>query len=353
MRRRRIALLSSLSVLVAAAPAPAQTPVTPPPPPPPAATPPPPAPAPVPPPAPVEPRIKPGVTAGGTDVSGLTLAEAAARIEGTHGPRLSASSLVLGVAGRPWTLPLAAAKFDLDEIRTAKRAMYAKVPGDVPLAITFSRRATKRFVASVAAKVARAPRNASARITLRRVSFRRDRIGYTLDQRRARRVVDAALADPAAPRTLHLRLSRVRAKVTLAAVRRSHNTVITVDKRNFRLRLFKGGRIVKTYGVAVGLPAYPTPSGLFAIQNKQVNPTWSVPNSPWAGELAGTTVQGGTAANPLKARWMGIVNGVGIHGTGEEYSIGSRASHGCIRMRVADVIDLFRRVPVGAPVLLG
>jgi lipoprotein-anchoring transpeptidase ErfK/SrfK len=49
---------------------------------------------------------------------------------------------------------------------------------------------------------------------------------------------------------------------------------------------------------------------------------------------------------------MGIVNGVGIHGTGEDYSIGSRASHGCIRMHVPDVIALFSRVPVGTPVLL-
>ena len=56
--------------------------------------------------------------------------------------------------------------------------------------------------------------------------------------------------------------------------------------------------------------------------------------------------------NPLKARWMGIVNGVGIHGTGEDWSIGSRASHGCIRMHVSDVIDLFPRVPVGSPVLI-
>ena len=79
---------------------------------------------------------------------------------------------------------------------------------------------------------------------------------------------------------------------------------------------------------------------------------WSVPNSPWAGELPGTTVAGGCAANPLKARWMGIADGVGIHGTGEDYSIGSRASHGCIRMHVSDVIDLYPRVPVGTPVLI-
>jgi lipoprotein-anchoring transpeptidase ErfK/SrfK len=49
---------------------------------------------------------------------------------------------------------------------------------------------------------------------------------------------------------------------------------------------------------------------------------------------------------------MGIANGVGIHGTGEDYSIGTAASHGCIRMHVPDVIDLFKRVPVGTPVLI-
>ena len=60
----------------------------------------------------------------------------------------------------------------------------------------------------------------------------------------------------------------------------------------------------------------------------------------------------GAADNPLKARWLGIVSGVGIHGTADEAWIGTRASHGCIRMRVADVIDLYPRVPVGTPVLI-
>jgi lipoprotein-anchoring transpeptidase ErfK/SrfK len=49
---------------------------------------------------------------------------------------------------------------------------------------------------------------------------------------------------------------------------------------------------------------------------------------------------------------MGIVNGVGIHGTAESGSIGTRASHGCVRMRVPDVIDLYPRVPIGTPVLI-
>jgi lipoprotein-anchoring transpeptidase ErfK/SrfK len=140
--------------------------------------------------------------------------------------------------------------------------------------------------------------------------------------------------------------------VTTRNLARRYPAVVTIDRAHFKLRLFKRLKFVKSYGVAVGQPAYPTPTGLYSITNKQVNPAWTAPNSPWAGELAGSTTPGGSASNPLKARWMGIVNGVGIHGTGEDWSIGSRASHGCIRMHVSDVVDLFPRVPVGSPVLI-
>ena len=205
---------------------------------------------------------------------------------------------------------------------------------------------------SIAKQVGKPARDAQIKITLRHIYRQRSRPGRGLDTAAAAKAIDAAIDDPAAPRVLHQPLTRVRAKVNANDLARVYNTVITIDKAHFKLRLFKGLKFRKSYGVAVGQPAYPTPSGRFAIQNKQVNPVWSVPNSPWAGELQGTTVDGGSAANPLKARWMGIANGVGIHGTGEDYSIGTRASHGCIRMHVADVIDLFKRVPVGTPVLI-
>jgi lipoprotein-anchoring transpeptidase ErfK/SrfK len=91
---------------------------------------------------------------------------------------------------------------------------------------------------------------------------------------------------------------------------------------------------------------------VYAIHDRQVDPAWHVPNSAWAGTLAGSVIPGGAPDNPLKARWLGIQDGVGIHGTAEDWSIGSRASHGCIRMHVADVIDLYPRVPVGTRVLI-
>ena len=91
---------------------------------------------------------------------------------------------------------------------------------------------------------------------------------------------------------------------------------------------------------------------MYAIQDKQVNPAWHVPNSAWAGSLAGQTIPGGALDNPQKARWLGIYNGAGIHGTDEIYSLGSAASHGCIRMAIPDVIQVYDWVPLGAPVFI-
>jgi lipoprotein-anchoring transpeptidase ErfK/SrfK len=297
-------------------------------------------------------HIRAGVSAGGVDLSGLTVPEAAAKLDAELGSRL-APDLTIGVAGRPWVIKMADAKLKLDATRTAKRALYAKAGVTaVPPAISHSRLAVRAFVASVAKQVGKPARDARIKITLRHIYRQRSKPGRGLDTAAAAKAIDAALDDPAAPRVLHQALTRVRAKVNATDLARVYNTVITIDKAHFKLRLFKSLKFRKSYGVAVGQPAYPTPSGRFAIQNKQINPVWSVPNSPWAGELQGTTVDGGSAANPLKARWMGVANGVGIHGTGEDYSIGTRASHGCIRMHVADVVDLFKRVPVGTPVLI-
>jgi lipoprotein-anchoring transpeptidase ErfK/SrfK len=190
------------------------------------------------------------------------------------------------------------------------------------------------------------------RITLQHMRKRASKSGREMDDKGLAKALALALADPRAARQVRPKRKVVRAAVRMKDLARRYGTVVTISKGAFRLRLFKRLKFVKSYGVAVGLPAYPTPSGLFSIANKAVNPPWTAPDSPWAGAYRNETVPGGSAENPLKARWMGIVNGVGIHGTGEPGSIGSRASHGCIRMTVPDVIDLYPRVPVGTPVLI-
>jgi lipoprotein-anchoring transpeptidase ErfK/SrfK len=77
-----------------------------------------------------------------------------------------------------------------------------------------------------------------------------------------------------------------------------------------------------------------------------------MPYSDWvAPEDRGRVVPPGPA-NPLKARWLGIFDGAGIHGTDNEASIGTAASHGCVRMRIPEVIELYDQVPVGAPIYI-
>jgi lipoprotein-anchoring transpeptidase ErfK/SrfK len=302
-----------------------------------------------------EPTIKPGVGSAGIDLSGLTVAQAAAKLDAELAPRLQ-GDLVLGAAGRPWTLKMADAGLKLDSVRTAKRALYAKVvaqqPVQVPAALTHSRIAVRSFVEGVAKGVYEAPRDATVRITLRKLYSTHSRRGHALPVAATRTAVDAALDDVAAPRVLHQKLVTVGPKVTAADARRIYGTVITIDRNHFTLRLFKNLKLAKSYGIAVGMAGLSTPAGQYSIQNKQVDPAWHVPNSAWAGSLAGQVIPGGAPNNPLKARWLGIANGVGIHGTAEDWSIGSRASHGCIRMHVADVKALYPRVPVGTPVLI-
>ena len=302
-----------------------------------------------------DPVIAPGVKAGGVDLGGQTVANATTLLQQTLGPQY-ARPIDVAAGARTFRLEAATAKVTFDASTTAKRAYYAgrdKGPNqEVPVALRFSVRALRKFAGDVDKATARAPRNATARITLRKIFVRKGRDGATINEVSLARRLAATITDNARPRVLRARLRPDKPAIGIAQLRRRHGTVLTVDRANHKLRLFKRLRIRKTYGIAIGAAGFDTPSGQFTIQSKQVNPAWHVPNSAWAGSLAGQTIPGGAPNNPLKARWLGVSGSVGIHGTAEEWSIGSRASHGCIRMRVRDVVDLYPRVPTGTPVLI-
>ena len=118
---------------------------------------------------------------------------------------------------------------------------------------------------------------------------------------------------------------------------------VVVSLADRKLALIENGEVTKLYDVAVGAKVSPTPAGAYAIVNRIPDPTWYGPRQ---------VVKPGKR-NPLGTRWMGLsLKGYGIHGTNSPRSIGRAASHGCIRMRNADVEDLFDRVSVGDQVEL-
>ena len=84
---------------------------------------------------------------------------------------------------------------------------------------------------------------------------------------------------------------RVHPAVNANDLRKQHRTVVTVDRAHFKLRLFKRLKLSKTYGIAMGMPEFPTPTGRFSIQSKAVNPAWTAPDQPWAGAYRNEVVE--------------------------------------------------------------
>jgi murein L,D-transpeptidase YcbB/YkuD len=106
-----------------------------------------------------------------------------------------------------------------------------------------------------------------------------------------------------------------------------------------QLTVLRDGEVVKVYDIAVGKDAHPTPTGQFMIQKIVWNPAWVPPDSRWA---RGKTYKApGHPANPMrlvKIFWR--EPDYYIHGTSEVESLGSAASHGCLRMDPDDAGEL-------------
>jgi lipoprotein-anchoring transpeptidase ErfK/SrfK len=235
--------------------------------------------------------------------------------------------------------------------RTWRDLTGGRVDAALQPAVAYSKPAVQRLVDRVRLRTSRQARDAEVEFTAASLSVREHRSGRAIDARALKGRVTTALLDPRAPRELRARLRKVRPDVTTGELAERYPTVVTVDRGGFRLRLFKDLELVKTYRIAVGQVGLETPAGLYDIENMAVDPAWYVPNSDWAGDLAGRVVPPGPE-NPIKARWMGIYAGAGIHGTSERGSIGTNASHGCIRMLIEDVTELYDRVKVGTPVYI-
>jgi len=237
--------------------------------------------------------------------------------------------------------------------RIVRYATEGEVEHRIDPEVAYSKTAVERFVEGVAAKVNTEAVDASVEPTLTSLEPVQGKNGAAVreDQLRAdiKRVIESS---GAGRRTVKAKVDVVKPDVTTADVAANYPDYITVDRSSFTLRHYENLKLVKEYTVAVGAAGYDTPTGEYPIESKQVDPVWSVPNSDWAGDLAGTTVPGGVPENPLKARWLGIYAGAGIHGTDDVGSLGSAASHGCIRMAVPEVIELYDQVDVGTPVYI-
>lgn len=121
---------------------------------------------------------------------------------------------------------------------------------------------------------------------------------------------------------------------------------VVVDLSDRQVHLYRDWALQASYAIAIGREGWETPTGKFSVTNMQIDPVW---RQPFSGEL----VPAGPG-NPLGSRWIGVWSDgeheIGLHGTNEEDLIGQAVSHGCIRLREADIQALYDQVSVGTPV---
>ena len=309
-------------------------------------------------------RILPGVTIDGVGVGGMTRAEAIAAVRASTSRRLDAA-LTVEVAGRAWTATSkelgvrADVRGAVDEALGISRSMsmltrvYHRLSDDpvrraVAVGWRYGEGRVNAFVRDIAAEVEVAPRNAAVALDGSELVFQHAQQGRALRTDRA--VDDVLTALQEAPTTSPMKLATkpVTPKITDTEV----GTTIVIDKTANELFLYEGFQRERTYSVATAIAPYETPSGAWTIINKAENPTWTNPAPDTWGAGMPLSIPPGPG-NPLGTRALYLnAPGIRIHGTYDSGSIGTHASHGCVRMHIEDVEEIYPLVPIGARVLI-
>jgi lipoprotein-anchoring transpeptidase ErfK/SrfK len=310
--------------------------------------------------------ITPGVMVAGIDVGGLRAPAARARLAaGLHAARDRV--IVVRYRRTRFTLTAARARLTANVDAATAAALHAsrggwffgravngllgdRVATQIAMPVTYSHQVVNVFVDRVQHAIDRPARDASVSIGSGQLATVPSARGAVLNAAALRSEIDRALQASAPRTTIRPPVRELKPRVSTEMLAARYPTYIIVDRPAFILRFYQRLRLAHSYSIAVGRSGLETPAGLHHVLDKQVNPSWHVPHSAWAGSLAGKVIPPGPG-DPLVARWMAIDDvGDGIHGTDEPSSVGSAASHGCIRMLVPDVIQLYSLTPLGTPV---
>ncbi|HVF78270.1 MAG TPA: L,D-transpeptidase family protein, partial [Solirubrobacteraceae bacterium] len=292
-------------------------------------------------------RLAPGIRIGAIDVGGHDR-EAAKRL--VHDRAVTPRRRTLRVRTPAKTFVLTSDQLrvsaDIDEAleraladsrrgwlgaRVVRSLSRTKVEKSIPLTTRYARGVLPRLVAQVAASTYVAPVDAAVEPDAGGLKRVPEQMGSRIDTAALHRSLEAAAQSQSSPADIEVATLPVAPKVTIAALAERYPAYIVVDRKNHVLRFYEHLEPLKSWPIAVGKAGLETPAGLYDVQWKETNPKWRVPNSEWAGDLAGKTIEPGPD-NPIKARWMAFNGGAGIHGIDPSAysSIGTDASHGCV-----------------------
>lgn len=234
----------------------------------------------------------------------------------------------------------------------AAYATTSTAPFDIAPAYSYDAAGVRLWADSAIGRYEVVPVDSKRVVVSRRLMVTKSRPGILSDRTRTvsqivaslrRAVVSGGVAQPSVTVTLSPALPKVTESTIGKAI------LVVLGER--RVLLYNNRAVQVMYRCAIGQAQYPTPTGLFRIVAKAANPAWHNPGSDWARSMPSYIPPGPT--NPLGLRALYLnAPGIRIHGTYKIGSIGTAASHGCVRMANTDIVRFFPLVPVGTPVYI-
>ena len=307
--------------------------------------------------------ILPGVTIAGVDVGGMNKSEAVTAVRAAATEALQ-RPVELRARGRTWQVTLEELGQRSNAVGAVNRALglgesmgtftrfwhrFNDDPVNREVEIKFSGDGrVDAVLGRIAREVAVKPVNADITYDDGEVRFVKPRQGRALDFAEARAAVRASLRAGGAS-TIALPMLKVSPKVTEENMPRT--IVVRVDEN--KLYLYDGFEVLRTWGVATAMPGWTTPQGDWNLYRKAVNPTWYNPAlDSWGADLPAVVPGGPTAPMGTRALYITAPGLIRIHGTPADSSIGTYASHGCIRMHNEEIERLYPMVDVGTRVIV-
>jgi lipoprotein-anchoring transpeptidase ErfK/SrfK len=307
-------------------------------------------------------RILPGVRVGGIAVGGMTRDQAIRAVTARADTSLGGDLLVTA-AGYSWHVTPAALGTRADVNGAVDQAFAAadrlsllsrvfhRVAGkpvyaDIPVEYAHDQAKVRAFVQQAYDEVTEPAVDAGIDLVDNELVMRKSKPGEELKAQvgaaRILRAIDRRLSSVQVP------VKAVEPKVTAATLGKT----VVVDLSENQLYLYDGFKVERQYPVATAAPGYSTPVGSWDVVNKAENPGWYNPDPDGWGAGLPLYIPPGPE-NPLGTRAIYLsAPGIRIHGTYASSSIGTYASHGCIRMYISDSQELYPLVPVGTKVII-
>lgn len=308
-----------------------------------------------------EDRVLPGSQVAGMAIGGMTEQEALEAVKAAIGPQLNreirltwkdktwkvtpkelgARSNARKVVGAALSASNDTSFFEKMQMRLFDEGMSF----DRKVAITYPRQGARGFVEGIASGIDQDPRDAAIDYSTGWVEITKERPGHKVRVGKAHRALMAALRN--GNDEVAVPVKETAPEVTAD----SFDQILLVRIGENKLYLYEDGRITREWAVATGQPEYMTPTGLYEVTELRYLPTWVNPAPDrWGANMPESIPPGPN--NPLGVRAINwSAPAIRFHGTSALYSLGYNASHGCVRMSNADVIELYDIVEVGTPIV--